>query len=339
MVFKRCCSFLVRRRFIPVSHMPKVMIISIACVFTASVFLLFSGYAEDIKSPFNSLTLSINKNVGDHSFFVAGKIFGSVYDCSTSVFPAPSVIASIDIVNSSSVDFFVSLGDIYGRPSLLNIQNFNKSFASKINMPFFNSPGNHEMENRALYEYYYGKETYFDFIYGQEAFIFLDTDLDKGIEGEQLKYFQRILHDYTKDPSIKNVFIFGHELLWSAYNVNFQFIFSFLITKRHYPLTSGNFKCEIEPYLINLSQKGKDIYWFSGDGGGAFPCVFFYAKDPHHNIRYIATGIQDNINDAIIKVNINKSGEVTMEPISLTGKKLLPIESYSLNYWENLINK
>jgi len=317
----------------------KIIIVFLVFLFGKTSILPFFCYAKEIKSSFNGLVLDLNKKVGDYSFLVAAHLFGSTYTRSTSVFPSSSAIASIGMINSSGVDFFVSLGDIYGRPSLLNIQNFNKSFASKINMPFFNSPGNHEMENRALYEYYYGKETYFDFIYGQEAFIFLDTDLDKGIEGEQLKYFQRILHDYTKDPSIKNVFIFGHELLWSAYNVNFQFIFSFLITKRHYPLTSGNFKCEIEPYLINLSQKGKDIYWFSGDGGGAFPCVFFYAKDPHHNIRYIATGIQDNINDAIIKVNINKSGEVTMEPISLTGKKLLPIESYSLNYWENLINK
>jgi len=317
----------------------KIIIVFLVFLFGKTSILPFFCYAKEIKSSFNGLVLDLNKKVGDYSFFVAAHLTGSSYTRSTSVFPSSSAIASIGMINSSGVDFFVSLGDIYGRPSLLNIQNFNKSFASKINMPFFNSPGNHEMENRALYEYYYGKETYFDFIYGQEAFIFLDTDLDKGIEGEQLKYFQRILHDYTKDPSIKNVFIFGHELLWSAYNVNFQFIFSFLITKRHYPLTSGNFKCEIEPYLINLSQKGKDIYWFSGDGGGAFPCVFFYAKDPHHNIRYIATGIQDNINDAIIKVNINKSGEVTMEPISLTGKKLLPIESYSLNYWENLINK
>jgi len=314
--------------------MPKVMIISIACVFTASVFLLFSGYAEDIKSPFNSLTLSINKNVGDHSFFVAGKIFGSVYDCSTSVFPAPSVIASIDIVNSSSVDFFVSLGDIYGRPSLLNIQNFNKSFASKINMPFFNAVGNHEMENRALYEYYYGKETYFDFIYGQEAIVFINTELSINIKVKQLiKYLRETLQSYAKDSNIKNVFIFGHKLIWSIDNPDYQMIFSYLGVRgrNEYLLINYNFKYEIEPYLIKLSQKGKNVYWFSGDVPSHHP--FFYAKDPHHNIRYIATGIQDNINDAIIKVNINKSGEVTMEPISLTGKKLLPIESYNAEYW------
>jgi len=315
----------------------KIIIVFLVFLFGKTSILPFFCYAKEIKSSFNGLVLDLNKKVGDYSFFVAAHLTGSSYTRSTSVFPSSSAIASIGMINSSGVDFFVSTGPIWGRPSLINIQNFNKSFASKINMPFFNTLGTHDAENRALYEYYYGKETYFDFIYGQEAFIFLDTELDKGIKGEQLKYFQIILQDCTKDPRIKNIFIFGHKLLWSAHNPAYRIIFRYLAPRvsglNPYPSTINNFKYEIEPYLINLSQKGKDVYWFTGDGGSNFPCVFFYAKDPHHNIRYIATGIQDNINDAIIKVNINKSGEVTMEPISLTGKKLLPIESYNAEYW------
>ncbi len=297
----------------------------------AIIFVIFPCHAENIKSPFNGLLLDTDKDPGDYSFFVAAHLFGSTYS-GGAIFPSASIQAAIDMINDNSANIFIALGDIYFNAYSLRFKKFNESFASKVNMPIFNAVGDHDVSERALYEQYHGK-TYFSFIYGKEAFIFIDTEMENGnIKGEQLKYFKKTLQKYAKNSNIKNVFIFGHRLIWSGYKEDYSILNQYIFADV-YPF-DYNFNKDIVPCLVDLSKCGKSIYWFTGDGDEDFPCVFFYAKDEQNNIQFVITQITDTVKDAMIKVNVNKLGEVKMEAISLTRQKLLPVESYNLEYWK-----
>ena len=53
-----------------------------------------------------------------------------------------------------------------------------------------------------------------------------------------------------------------------------------------------------------------------------------------NDITYIATHIYDDAQDAVIQVKISNDN-VTFHPISLSGKKLKPLEHYNVKYWED----
>lgn len=45
------------------------------------------------------------------------------------------------------------------------------------------------------------------------------------------------------------------------------------------------------------------------------------------------------LSDAIVRVDVNKEGNVKFTPISLTGQKLEPIENYNIKYWEDFFKE
>lgn len=302
-------------------------------------FLSFSFCsAQTINSPFNGRPLKTGKEIGNYSFMVAGHLYGAP-ETWGSVFPASSILANLDMINTSGAAFFVLLGDNYREASPIHILNLKKGFTSRIAMPVFNSASNHDLTNRSLYEENFGT-TYFDFICGNGLFVFLDTELDSGeIKGKQLEYFHNVLGHGDMNPGLKNVFIFSHKLIWSAHNPDYQIVFDNLNNQAGYPVTSHNFKNDIEPYLMKLSSNNKAVYWFSGDIGTSWSNTLFYRKDSGYNITYMATGIGDTLRDLILRVSVHKSGEVIFTPISLTGQRLQPIEYYNIDYWKNYFHK
>lgn len=116
-------------------------------------------------------------------------------------------------------------------------------------------------------------------------------------------------------------------------------LFSHLNAKSGYPATGYNFREEIRPYLLKLSAEGKSIYWLSGDIGGSSSYTLFYGRDPDYDITYLATGIGDTENDAIVKVDIGEDREVRFTPLSLTGQKMHAIENYDNTYWKNYFHR
>ncbi len=301
--------------------------------------LLFSSFcfAGSIDSPFNGLKLKTDEQINSYSILVAGHLYGAPE--SDSLFPASSILAALDMINASDAVFFVCLGDIYRKADQIHILNFKKSFASQVNIPMFNSTGNHDIQDRLLYEKNFGK-TYFDFVYGNSLFIFLDTELSKGeIKGTQLDYFQNLLGSYNSNPEVKNVFIFSHMLIWSKDKSDYQVVFENLNNRRGYASSNRNFKNDIKPYLVKSSLTNKAIYWLSGDIGVSWSHTLFYEKDSEYDITYIATGLGETVRDAIIKVDVDKNGKVKFKPISLTGQKLQPIEYYNSDYWRSYFHK
>ncbi len=302
---------------------------------TLILCLILSSFslAEGIESPLNGLTLDLNGKSAKYSFLLAGHLYGSPEN-RFSTFPSSSFLANMDRINSLGSRFFISLGDNYRRADDVHISNYKASVTSKLKMPLFNSPGNHDLTDRHLYETNFG-DTAYRFIYSHELFISLDSELDAGeITGNQLDFLLYVIRNAISNPDIKNVFILSHKLIWSVDNPDYQIVFQHLNDRSGYTDT-GNFERKVEPALVRLSQY-KSVYWVSGDIGCSWSLPIFFHKDPNADITYIATGIGDTEKDAILQVNVAKSGdEVTFIPISLTGAELQPVEHYGLEYWRD----
>ncbi|MFC1716540.1 metallophosphoesterase family protein [Candidatus Poribacteria bacterium] len=295
--------------------------------------VLFSfSLAEGIESPLNGLTLDLNEKSEEYSFLLAGHLYGSP-DNRFSAFPSSSFLANIDRINSIGSKFFISLGDNYRRADDAHISSYKASVTSKLNMPLFNSAGNHDLTDRNLYEQNFG-DTYYHFAYNHELFVILDSELNAGeIIGDQLNFFLDVIRNAINTPEINNVFILSHKLIWSVNNPDYQIVFQHLNARSGYA-DNYNFKSEIEPTLIELS-KHRSVYWISGDIGCSWSLPIFYQKDQNSGVTYIATGIGDTVEDAILQVNVAKSGdEVTFIPVSLTGQEMQPVEHYGLEYWK-----
>lgn len=286
--------------------------------------------AASITSRFNGLTLNPHEEVEGYSFLLGGHLYGAPEN-RHSVYPSASVLANIDLINSTNARFFVSLGDNYRATNNVNMSHYVDALARKLKMPLFNTVGNHDVTDRSLYEKHFGR-TYYHFTFGSELFIFLDTEIDGGeVIGDQLKYFRNVINGITKESGISNVFVFSHKLIWSVNNPYFDIVYNHLNSRKGYS-DSNNFQSNIVPILAKLS-KGVSVYWVSGDVGCSWSYPLFCEKEREHDITYIATGVGDTGRDMILLVNVSKVGEVALVPFSLTGERVYPVGHYGVDYW------
>ncbi len=284
--------------------------------------LLLNVLTAQIISPFNNLPVyDSSKN---YSFIVSGHFHGASTNSST--FPASSLLANIDSLNSLKPVFLMSLGDMFLDVNDTYINHYKYCLFDKLKMPLFNSVGNHDLAGN-VYEKKFGK-TYFSFVHNSELFIVLNTEMNDGsIKDEQLKLFTFSI-DTALKSEIKNVFIFTHRPIWAERIEKYSKLFS---DNTRTALGNNNFIEDIEPLLKKVS-KNKNVYWLSGSMGGMAPASFFFDKDEKTNVTFMQTSIRDLPRDAILQVNIN-NGIATLKGISITGQKLTPVEDYNLVYW------
>lgn len=298
----------------------KVRVIYI--VLLLNLFLVEQQWGQAI-SPFNKL--EITNSTTDYSFIVSGHFHGSSTNIST--FPASTLLANIDTLNSLKPYFLMSLGDLFLDVNDEYILHYQHSLFNKLQMPLLNAVGNHDLSNGNRYEKVYGK-SFYTYIVGTQLFIVLNTEVDDGsIKGQQFNMFKTALADINKNV-IKQVFIFSHRPIWSEEDDAYNNLFKGNTKSR---LGSPNYKREIFPLL---QQVKVPVYWISGSMGAGARASFFYDKDEKTGITFIQTAIRDTPRDAMLLINISK-GEVTFKGISLTGEQLNPVESYNIDYWEN----
>lgn len=283
-------------------------------------FLLFSGLSsgftqEEVKSPFNGLKL---KDTASYSFIVSGHFYGS--DKNQSGLPANTLLGNLDWLNDKNPQMLVCLGDLF-KDIRTNIPNYERVLFKKLEMPLFNTVGNHDLSDE-IYQENYGK-TDFSFRCGDDVHIFLDTETSNGDITE-------LQHELIKSAEgevssgVNNIFIYSHRTIWKKAYEEMDEIFY----DNTQSMSSGNFKDETLPYLHDLSKKA-DIYWMSGSLGTA-PASFFYHKDG--NITYIATAIRELPRDAVLEVDVD-NGEVSFETHSLTGQSLEKLDHYDVDFW------
>lgn len=274
-------------------------------------------------SPFNKRPIA-DTSVS-YSFIVSGHFHGS--STSQSTFPAATLLASLDTINSLKASMLISLGDLFIDVNEMYINHYQKSLFDKLEMPIFNAVGNHDLSNNNYYEKVFGK-TFFSFTNHSELFIVLNTEINDGsIKDEQLLFLKNTLN-IAHSGKIKNIFIFSHRPVWSENNSSYQ---DFFKGNTRTVFGENNFEDDIKPLLTELSKE-KSIYWMSGSMADA-PASFFYHKELETNITFIQTAIRDLPRDAVLQVNVD-DGRVTFNGISLTGQALQPIESFNIDYWK-----
>lgn len=285
----------------------------------AFCLLLNVAHAQSI-SPFNKKGVVDSSNT--YSFIVSGHFHGASTNIST--YPASTILANIDTLNSLNPSFMMSLGDMFLDVDQLYLEHYQRTLFDKLKMPLFNAVGNHDVSNGNLYEKQFGK-TYFYFKKASELYIVLNTEINDGsIKGEQLEMLIKAL-EIADSSSIKNIFIFSHRPVWSEENPLYETVFK-ENTKSNYG--SVNFENEIRPLLLKVN---KPVYWISGSLGNA-PASFFFDKEQNSKLIFMQTAIRNVPHDAVLNVKVN-GGVVTLNGISLTSEPLKAIESYNLNFW------
>jgi len=321
----------------------KINKLSNILVLTIFIVILFitSNAIGGIKSKISDKVLNLQKLPQTYSFVVAGHTYGTP---SASMYPAASLMGSIPLLNSLNLDFMMLLGDVIQHQGAgdglgeLETQIFKKSLIDKLEFPVFNSPGNHDLGNPDLYEKYFG-ETYFHFQKSSELYVVLNTQLGPNFSNRpQIDFILNLIKLAAKDKKIKNVFIFHHTTVWAVDNYPINTINPWT----NGPASESNDYEKIILPALNLLAKEKGVYLLSGDIGirnyklGKYPQKqfgTFFQK--HNNITYIATGLSENNEDSVVKVDVSSNGEVLFKLVSLSDTNLLNIEEYNLEYWKN----
>ena len=279
----------------------------------------------------NSVPLERRKEVGEYVFFAVGHIYGNPQN-RFSVFPAASIVSSVDLVNGSRPEFFISLGDSVRSSRQPFLKAFKTSIADRLASPVLNAVGNHDISVRYK-EFFNLSGHYYSFLRGSEYFIVLDTETSHGeITGGQLEFLKHSIGEARGEARIKNIFIFTHKLIWSVGEARYAIVYENVNNQKGYS-TTNNFAEEVLPLVKGIK---KAVYFISGDIGCHWTLPFFY--DRSDNVTFMAAGMGDTIRDALLKVLV-KDSRVSFELISFTGERIGRIEDYDLSYWKKAFGK
>ena len=311
-------------------------------------FFAFKAHSFEGKINENKEPLKQNSSTSNYSFYVGGHLYGTP---GPSMYPAASLLGYVSEMKRSSAKFFIMLGDVIQHMKKnqadKEIEIFDHLINKKLNFPLYNAPGNHDLElGLEKYSKYFG-EPYYQFVYGTEKFIFLNTQQDGNcnIGKEQENFLFESLNAAKVNDNLKNVFLLMHQPLWLVDNKEFLDVDSWTNTGTH-KTSCSDFSRNTLKNIKKLNLQ-KSLFLLSGDIGcknyklGKIPnesFPLFFEKDYKNNITYIATGLCETENDNLIKLNIDKTSNVNIEVISLSGKKLNKIENYNQNYWRTYYN-
>ena len=177
-----------------------------------------------------------------------------------------------------------------------------------LGLPVYFAVGNHDMENRPIYESRYGI-TYYHFIYQNDLFIVLDPNIDAwSITGVQKQFVEDIL--INNASTTENIYVFFHQILWKETNNQFNYIFWNSSAGRG---SSVNFWSEIEPLFRSLPN---EVFMFAGDLGASWSSDITY--DKYNNITLIATGMGHPDGENFIVVNVDSNKTVDYDLICLS---------------------
>lgn len=237
-----------------------------------------------------------------YSFFVAGHTYGDPGVNNPGLHPP--FLAYFDSINANTdITFGVLTGDIVSPNPIAQDWDEVDANLATLNVPVHFAVGNHDMENRPLYEERYG-DTYYTLKKGEDLCIFLDPNLDGwNISGDQLNFLKATLSDLDE---VRNIYVFVHQVLWAEGDNKYSYIG---VNSNAGKADEINFWTEVEPLFHNI---GHQTYFFAGDlGAGDWSSDFAY--DRYDNINLIASGMGGPFGDHFIVVNVDKYGNLSYE--------------------------
>jgi hypothetical protein len=260
---------------------------------------------------YSSLFVTAQNNSTLYSFFVAGHTYGNA-GVNNNGFHPPFKNKFGYLQNRTEIKFGVLVGDIVSPNPIAQDWDEIDIDIDSLGLPVYFAVGNHDMENRPLFESRYGN-TYFDFINSNDLFIVLDPNISGwSIKGAQLQYLKDLLS--SKASSVDNIFVFFHQVIWRESNNGFNHI---LINSNAGRLSPVNFWSEIEPLFSKLSN---DVVMFSGDVGVSWASDVSF--DINNNITFITTGMGDEDGENFVVVNVDTSKSLDYDLICLSDSEL-----------------
>ncbi len=271
-----------------------------------------------LQFSFFLVCINAQENEAGYAFFVAGHVYGNaLYEEKGLYQPFKNYFEYINSRDEIQLGFFT--GDIVA--PFPNENDWDKVDAdlNLLEVPVYFAVGNHDMENRSLFEERYGK-TYYSFEYKNDLFIVLDPNIDGwNISGEQLEFLKNKINNIPDNSN--NVFIFMHQLIWVPGNKKYADIKlnSFAGKK-----DTINYSNEIYPLLSGLENH---VCVFGGDLGGASwsSDIMFDNMD---NITYLAGGMGEGNGDNFVVVNVKPDKNIEYDLICLDEQDTL-CKSYS----------
>ncbi len=272
-----------------------------------------------------------------YSFIVGGHLYGSPKN-KESIYPSSSILANLPNLNDRKPAFFISLGDAVMRAIPNHFEALRFGFLSQLEAPFMNAVGNHDVANRKAYHRAFPGSTVFQFTHGRVLHIVIDTELELGrISGSQLTWLLNALDSAMYSPSIRSVVVYGHKLLWVTGSEKYDIVQKRLNNRDGYQ-DDRVFHDQVGPTLFELAKK-KQVVWFGGDIGCSHSLPLFSQKEEGMNLTWVATGIGDTPDDALIEVEVSASGDLELDVLRLDGRPSAPLETFDSGYWIDYFKK
>lgn len=269
-------------------------------------------------SPFNGLPVAAPDSTGGYRLLFGGHFYGSGL---RNGLPAATVLAGIDTINALRPNALLSTGDLFLRAEV-DSAGYAQAFFSKLAVPLFNAPGNHDVEG-PVYHRSFGP-TFQSFRIGEDRVVLLDTERDNGdLKADQLGLLREL---EQMDPPPPHLFIISHRPLWSEDDPRYGPLFE----GNTRSVMSTNFRKEVHPLLMRLAARSK-VYWVSGSMAGGAPASIFFQPDTL-GLTYIQSAIRDEARDALLMADVSASG-VVWRTISLTGRAEQAPEAYDAAFW------
>jgi predicted phosphodiesterase len=255
--------------------MKRILIASVVVVVLAGAFAL-SGVQKGVKSeleisveqrnPWTNLRMN-NAPESFHFLVVSDRTGGH---------RARIFSQAVDQINLLQPAFVVSVGDLiegYSKDKAKVEAEWKEfqTYTSKLQMPFFYVPGNHDVTNpvqKEIWKDRFGK-SFYHFIYKDVLFLAVNSDepnVDKEdgqLGKEQVEYFEKVIKENT---GVRWIFVLVHKPMWTHENLdkNGWLDLEKALAGRKYTVFAGH----IHRYQ-KFTRQGMNYYQLATTGGGS----------------------------------------------------------------------
>ena len=147
-----------------------------------------------------------------YRFLVVGHLYGSIQGDDR--LPAQTLLNRMPEIERLDARMLVSLGDMVKHSEAQDFDLLDQKLLQAVSFPVFNTVGNHDVENRDLYEERYG-DTFYSFQDASSWMIFLDTERENcAIDEPQQAMLSRALDAALQQAEVRQIFIFMHKTLF-----------------------------------------------------------------------------------------------------------------------------
>lgn len=267
-------------------------------------------------------------STGRYSFFTGGHLYGA-HGNVHSIYPSASFCAHVhDLALQKPVAFF-ALGDILRSAKDAEAIAAFKKVASHLDAPFFNAPGNHDLDDPQAYAQAFGP-VHQAFWIGKDLLVLLNTEALADPGDPTAESFVGALERAIGQNEIRNLLVFSHRNLPAASQAELAEMDDLANAPLAESIDQKRAKVLFES-LLEIPYAG-ERWWFVGDVGTHWSVPLLYGEVP--GLKVVAVGVGDTEEDALLEVVVNENGDVMAKPYPLAGQELGELESYTSGYWK-----